>query len=446
MFESSNPKQRYLVINRVALTSKQERVLIKLYQPLVASLGVAVYQTLIEEYDPFQMLADAPALYFLQEQLDCSLGDLFKALHKLEAVGLLTTYLSENVRLGQLLAFKLKEVPEASEFFNTSLLASLLKEKVGSYRFSRLSQDFANQAKREEKQLQNLRDVSASFFEVFRLPDEEAITPSAEVQQAAQENEAPASDAAQVNVRQVDWQFLKDCFAVYHIDPSEIDRQKDQIQAVMATYGLSEQEFVDESLPSLHGTSKLDVGKIGRSLTYNYKANHRRQQVKNSLAKSEGGQVSVDQRDRQLLQLAKSKAPAQFLNYMKDRKGGFTTKSEYQVINDLSWKVGFSPEMLNILIYTCLHYQPVLSLSLAERIANDWMQHKLATPEAALAYIRQRSQNKQTTTRYYGPRQVEKGTDWSKKQAEQVDVTPEQLAALLDDEDEKKAGGKPEDK
>ena len=40
MFESSNPKQRYLVINRVALTSKQERVLIKLYQPLVASLGV----------------------------------------------------------------------------------------------------------------------------------------------------------------------------------------------------------------------------------------------------------------------------------------------------------------------------------------------------------------------------------------------------------------------
>ena len=82
-----------------------------------------------------------------------------------------------------------------------------------------------------------------------------------------------------------------------------------------------------------------------------------------------------------------------------------------------------------------------MSLSLAEKIANDWMQHKLATPEAALAYIRQRSQNKQTTTRYYGPRQVERGTDWSKKQAEQVDVTPEQLAALLDDEDEKKAGG-----
>ena len=105
MYENSNPRLRYVVLNELADQSRQGQVLIKLYQPLIGALGVALYQTLVQDFDPYRSLSASSALYSLQEDLDCSLRQLWQALHKLEAVGLLKTYVSHNLRLGDILAF-----------------------------------------------------------------------------------------------------------------------------------------------------------------------------------------------------------------------------------------------------------------------------------------------------------------------------------------------------
>lgn len=436
MYESSNPKQRYQVLNHVQLNNNQQRVLVKLYQPLIGGVAVSLYQTLMEDFDSYQMVSDSPGLYNLQEQLDCSLKQVFDSLHKLEATGLIKTFVYKNVHLGEMLAFKLKEVPDASEFFATSLLASLLKEKIGGYRFSQLSREFSRLAKKSERKIAGLEDVSASFFDVFRLPAEEAITPSEEVQQAAEENAYVANDNAKVNTKRIDWQFLIDSFTSQTNLPSEeISHQKDEIQSIMEVYGLTEQEFVNEALPTLHGSDHLELDKVRKSLTYNYKAEHRRKQVNEGVSESEienKNYVSdLNTQDQKLLTVAKEKAPSEFLNYVKKEKGGFATTREYQVINNLSWKVGFKPELINILIYTCLNYQPVLTDSLAERIANDWLRNKVATPEAAVKYIRNYGQRKKKQTSKKANysrmnKRVEKGTDWSKKKADTSNEVPEE--------------------
>ena len=56
------------------------------------------------------------------------LKDMFHSLHKLEAVGLVQTFLADNV-FNNIIVFKLLQVPSADKFFATPLLASLLKEK-----------------------------------------------------------------------------------------------------------------------------------------------------------------------------------------------------------------------------------------------------------------------------------------------------------------------------
>ncbi|WP_201346694.1 DnaD domain protein, partial [Lactobacillus nasalidis] len=310
-----------------------------------------------------------------------------------------------------MLAFRIQAVPAASEFFNTSLLASLLKEKVGSYRFSELSKLFAKDAKVKERELANLEEVSASFFEVFRLPENEALNPSKEVKSAAAENVDQTAAAAQVNVKQIDWQYLKDRFAVYQIPDTEIDRQKDEIQAIMELYGLSEEEFINETLPTLHGSYQLDASAIRKSLNYNYKAEHRRQQVVKRQEEKQA-RPSVGEQDQELLNLVKSKAPVEFLNYMKDQKGGFSTARERQIVNDLNQKVGLDMGLINVLVYTCLNYQPVLTRDLANRIANDWLQKGITTPEAAIQHLRQRSKQpaQRQARNYSGGRRVEQGT------------------------------------
>lgn len=192
MFETSDPKQPFFVTNKVVLFPNDIRILIKLYQPLVGATAIALYLTLVEDFNADAILSDAKGIYSLQEQLDCSLKDLFKALHKLEAVGLIKTVLIKNEIMGQVITFRLLRVPTSSEFFSTPLLASLLKEKVGVTTFHNLSHTFARENKKKENQVngnKSGRDVSASFIDVFRLPGQEAISPSLDVKEAANENQ-----------------------------------------------------------------------------------------------------------------------------------------------------------------------------------------------------------------------------------------------------------------
>ncbi|MBC7032807.1 chromosome replication initiation protein, partial [Salmonella enterica subsp. enterica serovar Enteritidis] len=109
-------------------------------------------------------------------------------------------------------------------------------------------------------------DVSATFFDVFRLPGDEAITPSNDVMQAAQENQSYEVKEAKVNDRDsIDWDVIKDQYEIYQIPASEVDAKKNQIRGLMQTYGLTEKEFVDESLPCLHGSYTLNMRDISNT-------------------------------------------------------------------------------------------------------------------------------------------------------------------------------------
>ncbi|MBW8009075.1 replication initiation and membrane attachment family protein [Lactobacillus helveticus] len=439
MFETADPKHLYYVANRVRLFPEDEKVLIKLYQPLVGAVAVALYQTLIQNYDPYGIISDSKGIYSLQEQLDCSLKQLFNSLHKLEAVGLVQTFLSDNV-FNNVLVFKLLQVPAADKFFATPLLASLLKEKVGVPTFHDLSHAFAQEAKLKEKPIKNAKDVSANFFDVFRLPGDEAITPSSDVVQAAQENKVHEVETAKVNDHDsIDWDFIKQEYSRYQIPASEIDLNKEQIRGLIQTYGLSEKEFVDESLPCLHGSYSLNMRDISNTLAENYKRTNTRENVQVQLnegrKKALAAIKDMDDNDKKLLKAANESSPAEFLYKLKTQKGGITSANEKQIINNLHTQYGLPEDLINILTYTCLTYDTVVSSNLAYKIANDWLQHGVATAVQALQYVKKRrnSFGKKRPVRTYQKR-VEKGTDWSKKKADRdAGISTEQLKNLFKD-------------
>lgn len=439
MFETADPKHLYYVANRVRLFPEDEKILIKLYQPLVGAVAVALYQTLIQNYDPYGIISDSKGIYSLQEQLDCSLKQLFNSLHKLEAVGLVQTFLSDNV-FNNVLVFKLLQVPAADKFFATPLLASLLKEKVGVPTFHDLSHAFAQEAKLKEKPIKNAKDVSANFFDVFRLPGDEAITPSSDVVQAAQENKVHEVETAKVNDHDsIDWDFIKQEYSRYQIPASEIDLNKEQIRGLIQTYGLSEKEFVDESLPCLHGSYSLNMRDISNTLAENYKRTNTRENVQAQLnegrKKALAAIKDMDDNDKKLLKAANESSPAEFLYKLKTQKGGITSANEKQIINNLHTQYGLPEDLINILTYTCLTYDTVVSSNLAYKIANDWLQHGVATAVQALQYVKKRrnSFGKKRPVRTYQKR-VEKGTDWSKKKADRdAGISTEQLKNLFKD-------------
>ena len=388
MFETNDPKQPFFITNRVDIFPKDLRILIKLYQPLIGSLALAVYLSLNEDYSAQAMLSDAKGIYTLQEQIDCDIKKLFGALHKLEAVGLIQTRLLDNQIMGQVLCFELKRVPASSEFFATALLASLLKEKVGVTAFNKLSHEFARETKQNKSELSGIKEapnISASFMDVFHISDQEAIDPSVEVKEAAQENNYSSNNFATVNDQdQIDWDFMKQQFEIYQIAGSEIDQNKEAIRAVMRIYGLSEQEFVDEALPCLHGDYHLNMREITQTIANSIHGSDTRRhlQSKAKIPDKFDNNSQLNQEEQKLLQKAQTDTPAQFLYHLKTEKNDFVDASEYQVLDSLYNDKGISAELLNM-------------------------------------DKRKKAQEQRQSKRYsrFAPRKiVEKGTDWNKQQ------------------------------
>ena len=73
MYASTNPKQPFYVANQIVLTTKDQKVLTKLYQPLVGILGIGLYTTLVNEFDTIPFAGDYKTLYQLQDQTDSDL-------------------------------------------------------------------------------------------------------------------------------------------------------------------------------------------------------------------------------------------------------------------------------------------------------------------------------------------------------------------------------------
>lgn len=444
MFETTDPKQPFYVLNQIDLFPQDEKILIKLYQPLVGAIALSLYQTLIQDFDEFEMKSEAKGIYSLQEQLDCSLRDLFTSLHRLEAVGLVQTYLVDN-QVNKLLAFKLLKVPNSQEFFATSLLASLLKEKVGENAFNSLSKSFAREAKSKIKPLENAQNVSASFLEVFRLPMDEAISPSSDVLQAAKDNQVAQNFVATVNNQDsIDWEFIKDQFSRYHISELSVENNKLAIRDIMSTYGLSEQEFIDETLPTLHGRNELNIRAIEKLLSENYRSDQTREKINQTLQNSSANeQQRLSSAKQNLIKQATELSPAEFLYKIKEQKGGFASPSEKRILNVLRSQYGLPSDMINMLVYACLSYDSMVTANLAYRIANDWLQHGISNAVQALTYLENRKNNRTSRPTYQKQtKRIEKGTDWTKKKANtETNVNSEDLKNFfknLEDKNEPK--------
>ena len=51
-------------------------------------------------------------------------------------------------------------------------------------------------------------------------------------------------------------------------------------------------------------------------------------------------------------------------------------------------------DLINILIYACLTYDSMVSSNLAYRIANDWLQHGVASSTQAMQYLEKRKKQR----------------------------------------------------
>lgn len=440
MFESSNPKQPFYIANKIDLNPEKQKILTHLYQPLVGVEGVGLYMTLVSEYDAVPLRSDYRTLYQLQDQTMASLKDLFNSLHHLEAVGLVKTYLGSNPRLGEIIIFNLREVPSASEFFHTFLLSTMLQERVGTVAYGRLVEEFTPV---HFADLDNAKEVSAGFFDVFHLNAQMAINTPTSVREASEkigevsETSEPIIETGK-NLVHVDWDFMSDLFASYHIPNSEMLKHRQAILQIMTFYGLNEQEFVNSAITTISaGSTKLNIKAIEQTMidTYGLQKNkrHIRQQLNQPKKNAQATIQGLSPSDTAFLKEVNETNPIDYLFNLKEKKGGYATASEKRVVYNLQNRYGLSPQLINVLIHTCLEYDSVLTPTLADRIANNWLQKGITTASEAIEYVKnwrkQQSKPRRTTRKT-----IKKTIDWD-KYAEDSKQSKSQTAPKMTEEE-----------
>lgn len=430
MYSSTNPRLPFYVANKINISFNQQRVLTKLFQPIVGATAIALYNTLANEFESVPIKSEYHMIYQLQEELDCKINDIFINLHKLEAIGLAKSFISENKILGQSLTIQLIDVPDATDFFKDFLVSSLLLEKVGKKHFNELTNAFNP---RKFSGLDKMKEVTADFFDVFHLSDEKAINTPQEVQDAAKIVSEHKFNNKSNKLRQIDWRLLKSLLAMYHIAETEVDLNQSKIAEIITFYDLSEKKFVEETVKSLQpGQQKLDMYAIQNFINDDIGTNQTKQAVQKRLSKSSKNNIKLSTSETKLLNEAQALLPIEFLTRLKKKKGGFVSKQERLVIFRLQNQIGLTPELINILIWTSLQYDSVVTTTLANRLANNWLQNGVNNAPQAIEYVRKWQNSRKTKPR----RNVytEKATNWEeKKPSKKAKLSEQEINKIFSD-------------
>ena len=123
------PADTFIVVNKTTLSDKDRNLLILLYQPIVGSQAISLYYTLWSYLDKSELLSNEWTHHHILRDMMISNSELIDAKTKLEAIGLIKTY----VKKGNInnFVYELYSPISASEFINNPMLNMAIYNAVG---------------------------------------------------------------------------------------------------------------------------------------------------------------------------------------------------------------------------------------------------------------------------------------------------------------------------
>ena len=432
-WEKLKPKDKFSVIKTQHVSEADYVVLNMLYQPIVGTDAIGLLNLLLIE-EKLKIKKDLEMHSVLLNQLDMGIPQFFAAREKLEAVGLLKTFLKELDNENHLI-YEVQQIMSPSKFLHDDILSLLLIEKLG---FKKV-QELADLFNYEQKEMEEYVEVTKSFMDVFRFDSSRLISKENELEEL-KKTVTPLQEESQIKdiTQHFDWTFFLSLIENLHIDNNQVKNElKKPIELFHQLYGINELEMFDYIKQSIDYVSNKVAEKEFKQLVY--KGYHsRKKQEKSSNKDSETTKdVLTDTEKNQLRQntlrltgfsddeinviiSCDSVPPLVFLKAIKHQKGGFVSNNERWTVENLKNQSSLPDSVINMLIHYMLVAQGNSSLNqnMMMSIANDWAQKKIFSPEEALNQVKElqaaRQKPKSKKSNYKSNQRKETLPDWAK--------------------------------
>lgn len=394
------PIDGFRVSIKSLLSHSQHRTLTHLYQPLIGSLSYALYLTLSNEVEGERLFSVEKNHQWLMSLMDDSLSAIYHARLRLEALGLLKTYILQKDEHQTVFEYELIHPFSPEQFFADDLLSICLYNQVGAHRYRELRMRYsayymANGGEKSEK-----KEVTKEFHQVFSSlsPTELVALQGSEMNEqfAAWEKDYPLrkdqSGPATLKFDQyeLDIEALK-ASLIRGLDASSIINQQTlpSLKKIAYFYQLDEWSLGRIIQDSLNQEDELDIDLLREQAKewYRFQEGGRPPTIRAKTELQERKELpkldALTEEEQHLLQLEQI-SPLQLLEEFQ--RGGKVAEPDVKLVEELLFEYKLEPAVINLLLeYIFYTNNYKLPRNLVTKVAAHWKRFNVQTIQEAQA-------------------------------------------------------------
>lgn len=412
------PADTFVVINKSILNDQDRRILTMLYQPIIGSSAIGLFFSLWSYLDKLEIMSLEYTHHNLMTSMKMRLESIIEAREKLEAIGLIRTYIKKD-NINNLI-YELYSPLTPYEFFNNPILSVSLYNNIGKIEFEKVKEYF----KIPRINLKDYEEISCNFSDVFESTNINSF-------------ENMIDDIKKVNINKLSIISKIDLDNAVSLIPDEMfnirsltRETKDLIYKLSFIYNLDDEEVSELIRNSLNDKRTIDKKLLRDNARKYYQFEHSgklpsiiyRNQPE-YLRKVEG---DTSNRAKMIYQF-ETTSPYDFLVNKHD--GTKPTKNEYSILEYLLIDMNLKPGVVNVLLdYVLKINNNKLIKNFIEVIAEQWSRSKIETVEDAMALAEKeykKSKKIKTKTKI-----VEEKPDWFNKEIKNEQASKEEVEEI----------------
>jgi len=411
------PADSYEVINKGVISNIDTEVLYDLYQPIIGNKAISFYLTLFRDLEKEKVFSEVFTHHHLLRMMQISLEEILMAREKLEAVGLLKTYVKKET--GNHYLYILYNPLSAQEVFNHPILNIVLYNNLGKKEYQLLQERY----KFPRLNLKDYEDITASFDEIFTSVPTNAFIPKEDLL-SKNKNSFSFSKSIDFDLlisssKLPEKIFTKEIRALitslsflYNVDMVTMEGF---IKNSLTTHGTIDKEVLRKSARSFYQFE--NSGKLP-SLIYAKQPEH---------LKSPSGGTS---NRAKLIYVFETTTPIQFLQ--SKYKGGRIIKRDVEIIETLLVDLKLSPGVVNVLIdYALKVNNQKLDRSYLETIGSHWKRLGIETVEEAMNACLKEHKRRKTKEKSNKKEPIKEIVpDWFDQEIKQEAIKKEEMTEL----------------
>lgn len=410
------PADTFVVINKTILHNEDRKNLIMLYQPIIGYKAISLYFTLWNNLDKREIFSSEYTHHHLMTCMQLRLSDIIEAREKLEAIGLLKTFIKkQNINN---FVYELYSPISPYEFLNNPILATSLFNNVGKFEYEKILEYY----KIPQINLKEYQDITCNFSDIFEpsnINEFEIVKSTIQKYSSNKININPKIDLDNIvslipddmfNIRSLT-RDTKDL--IYKI--SFIYNYDDAKMSEIIRNSLTDKKTIDKKQLRINSRKLYQFENSGKlpSLVYRNQPEYLRKPV---------GDVS---KRAKIIYQFETTSPYDFLS--SKYNGSKPSKSDLSTLEYLLLDMNLKPGVVNVLVdYVLRINNNKLTKNFIEQIASQWAKSKIETVEDAMK-LAEDEYKLRKKVRTVKNKKIEEKPSWFDKEYEQEKMSDKEL-------------------